>query len=123
MVCRLSRLDFLGWEDLDNAVLDSLVNEFKGTEGMDLSKDRLALQRLQEAAEKAKIELSFTSQMEINIPFITVDATGAKHMIMTLTRSIFESLAKHLIERTRGPCKSCLKDAGISTKDDEVFLL
>lgn len=115
---------FLGGEDFDNTLLEFLVSEFKRTEGIDLSKDRLALQRLREAAEKAKIELSSTSQTEINLPFITADASGAKHLNITLTRSKFESLVNHLIERTRGPCKSCLKDAGISTKEvDEVLLV
>ncbi|KAK8616268.1 hypothetical protein V6N13_017824 [Hibiscus sabdariffa] len=115
---------FLGGEDFDNALLDFLVSEFKKTEGIDLSKDRLALQRLREAAEKAKIELSSTSQTDINLPFITADASGAKHLNITLTRSKFESLVNHLIERTKSPCKNCLKDAGISTKDvDEVLLV
>ncbi|KAL5988403.1 hypothetical protein ACLOJK_036167 [Asimina triloba] len=115
---------FLGGEDFDNALLEYLVNEFKRTEGIDLSKDRLALQRLREAAEKAKIELSSRIQTEINLPFITADASGAKHLNITLTRSKFESLVNHLIERTRDPCRNCLKDAGISTKDvDEVLLV
>ncbi|MQL86192.1 hypothetical protein Taro_018722 [Colocasia esculenta] len=115
---------FLGGEDFDNALLDFLVSEFKRTDAIDLSKDRLALQRLREAAEKAKIELSSTSQTEINLPFITADASGAKHLNITLTRSKFESLVNNLIERTRNPCKNCLKDAGISTKDvDEVLLV
>ncbi|CAE6092806.1 unnamed protein product [Arabidopsis arenosa] len=115
---------FLGGEDFDNALLDFLVKEFKTTEGIDLTKDRLALQRLREAAEKAKIELSSTSQTEINLPFITADASGAKHFNITLTRSRFETLVNHLIERTRDPCKNCLKDAGISAKEvDEVLLV
>eukprot|EP00262_Sarcandra_glabra_P016380 TRINITY_DN5319_c0_g3_i1.p1 TRINITY_DN5319_c0_g3~~TRINITY_DN5319_c0_g3_i1.p1 ORF type:complete len:679 (+),score=153.60 TRINITY_DN5319_c0_g3_i1:112-2148(+) len=115
---------FLGGEDFDNTLLEFLVNEFKRTEGIDLSKDRLALQRLREAAEKAKIELSSTTQTDINLPFITADASGAKHLNITLTRSKFESLVNHLIEKTRDPCKSCLKDAGVSTKDvDEVLLV
>ncbi|KAK9286919.1 hypothetical protein L1049_015326 [Liquidambar formosana] len=115
---------FLGGEDFDNVLLEYLVSEFKRTEGIDLSKDRLALQRLREAAEKAKIELSSTTQTEINLPFITADASGAKHLNITLTRSKFESLVSHLIDRTREPCKSSLKDAGISTKDvDEVLLV
>ncbi|EXC33019.1 Heat shock 70 kDa protein [Morus notabilis] len=115
---------FLGGEDFDNALLDFLVSEFKSTEGIDLSKDRLALQRLREAAEKAKIELSSTSQTEINLPFITADASGAKHLNITLTRSKFESLVNHLIERTKAPCQNCLKDASISTRDvDEVLLV
>ncbi|CAA7027109.1 unnamed protein product [Microthlaspi erraticum] len=115
---------FLGGEDFDNALLDFLVNEFKTTEGIDLAKDRLALQRLREAAEKAKIELSSTSQTEINLPFITADASGAKHFNITLTRSKFETLVNNLIERTRDPCKNCLKDAGINAKEvDEVLLV
>ena len=115
---------FLGGEDFDNALLDFLVAEFKRTESIDLSKDRLALQRLREAAEKAKIELSSTSQTELNLPFITADASGAKHLNITLSRSKFESLVNGLIERTRNPCKNCLKDAGITTKDvDEVLLV
>jgi len=115
---------FLGGEDFDNALLDYLVSEYKKTEGLDLSKDRLALQRLREAAEKAKIELSSTSQTEINLPFISADSSGPKHLNITLTRSKFETLVNHLIERTRNPCKSCLKDAGVSTKEvDEVLLV
>ncbi|KAH0733433.1 hypothetical protein KY289_004621 [Solanum tuberosum] len=115
---------FLGGEDFDNALLEFLVSEFKRTEGIDLSKDKLALQRLREAAEKAKIELSSTSQTDINLPFITADASGAKHLNITLSRSKFETLVNHLIERTRNPCKNCLKDAGVSLKDvDEVLLV
>ncbi|KAG8072603.1 hypothetical protein GUJ93_ZPchr0006g45083 [Zizania palustris] len=115
---------FLGGEDFDNTLLEFLVSEFKRTEAIDLSKDRLALQRLREAAEKAKIELSSTAQTEINLPFITADASGAKHLNITLTRSKFESLVNSLIERTREPCKNCLKDAGITTKEvDEVLLV
>ncbi|KAJ8764795.1 hypothetical protein K2173_009200 [Erythroxylum novogranatense] len=115
---------FLGGEDFDNALLEFFVSEFKRTEGIDLTKDRLALQRLREAAEKAKIELSSTTQTDINLPFITADASGAKHLNITLTRSKFESLVDHLIDRTRVPCRSCLKDAGISMNDvDEVLLV
>ncbi|KAM0942886.1 putative Heat shock protein 70 family [Dioscorea sansibarensis] len=115
---------FLGGEDFDSALLDYLVNEFKRTDNIDLSKDRLALQRLREAAEKAKVELSSTTQTEINLPFITADASGAKHFNVTLTRSKFEALVNHLIERTRIPCKNCLKDAGITAKEvDEVLLV
>ncbi|KAJ9538036.1 hypothetical protein OSB04_030769 [Centaurea solstitialis] len=115
---------FLGGEDFDNAMLDFLVSEFKRTEGIDLTKDRLALQRLREAAEKAKIELSSTTQTDINLPFITADASGAKHLNITLTRSKFEALVNHLIERTKNPCKNCVKDAGITTKEvDEVLLV
>ncbi|XP_076923311.1 heat shock 70 kDa protein, mitochondrial-like [Bidens hawaiensis] len=115
---------FLGGEDFDNALLDFLVGEFKRTEGIDLTKDRLALQRLREAAEKAKIELSSTSQTDINLPFITADTSGAKHLNITLTRSKFEALVSHLIERTKIPCKNCVKDAGVTTKEvDEVLLV
>ncbi|BAF10188.1 heat shock 70 kDa protein, mitochondrial [Oryza sativa Japonica Group] len=115
---------FLGGEDFDNTLLEFLVSEFKRSEAIDLAKDRLALQRLREAAEKAKIELSSTAQTEINLPFITADASGAKHLNITLTRSKFESLVNSLIERTREPCKNCLKDAGITTKEvDEVLLV
>ncbi|XVF17414.1 hypothetical protein REPUB_Repub10bG0120300 [Reevesia pubescens] len=115
---------FLGGEDFDNALLEYLVSEFKRTDNIDLSKDKLALQRLREAAEKAKIELSSTSQTEINLPFITADASGAKHLNITLTRSKFEGLVSSLIERTRIPCKNCLKDAGISLNEvDEVLLV
>lgn len=115
---------FLGGEDFDNTLLEFLVSEFKRTESIDLSKDKLALQRLREAAEKAKIELSSTSQTEINLPFITADASGAKHLNITLTRSKFEALVSSLIERTKNPCMSCLKDAAVSVKDvDEVLLV
>ncbi|KAK8459859.1 hypothetical protein SEVIR_2G227500v4 [Setaria viridis] len=115
---------FLGGEDFDNTLLEFLGSDFKRTEGIDLSKDRLALQRLREAAEKAKVELSSTTQTEINLPFITADSSGAKHLNITLTRSKFEALVHQLIERTIDPCKNCLKDAGISTKDvDEVLLV
>ncbi|XP_010531341.1 PREDICTED: heat shock 70 kDa protein 9, mitochondrial [Tarenaya hassleriana] len=115
---------FLGGEDFDNTLLEYLVSEFKSTDGIDLTNDRLALQRLREAAEKAKIELSSTSQTEINLPFITADASGAKHLNITLTRSKFEALVNKLIERTRAPCQNCLKDAGITVKEvDEVLLV
>lgn len=115
---------FLGGEDFDNTLLDYLVSEFKKSESIDLSKDRLALQRLREAAEKAKVELSSSSQTDVNLPFITADASGAKHLNITLTRSKFENLVNHLIERTRDPCKNCLKDAGVSVKEvDEVLLV
>ncbi|KAI3909125.1 hypothetical protein MKW92_042768 [Papaver armeniacum] len=115
---------FLGGEYFDNTMLEYLVSEFKRTESIDLSKDRLALQSLREAAEKAKIELSSTTQTEINLPFITADASGAKHLNITMTRSKLESMVNHLIERTKNPCRSCLKDAGVSVKDiDEVLLV
>lgn len=115
---------FLGGEDFDSALLDFLVNEFKQSDNIDLSKDKLAIQRLREAAEKAKVELSSTAQTEINLPFITADGSGAKHFNVTLTRSKFESLVNNLIERTRIPCKNCLKDANITAKEvDEVLLV
>ena len=115
---------FLGGEDFDNTLLDYLVFEFKKSESIDLSKDRLALQRLREAAEKAKVELSSSSQADVKLPFITADASGAKHLNITLTRSKFENLVNHLIERTREPCKNCLKDAGVTIKEvDEVLLV
>uniref|UniRef100_A0A803MNM8 Uncharacterized protein n=1 Tax=Chenopodium quinoa TaxID=63459 RepID=A0A803MNM8_CHEQI len=115
---------FLGGEDFDNALVEYLVSEFKKSDGIDLSQDRLALQRLREAAEKAKIELSSTTQTDISLPFISADVSGAKHFNMTLTRSRFESLVENLIVRARDPCKSCLKDAGISAKDlDKVLLV
>eukprot|EP00249_Psilotum_nudum_P019019 c27065_g1_i2 orf=338-2365(-) len=115
---------FLGGEDFDNALLNHLVEQFKKEQGIDLTSDRLALQRLREAAEKAKVELSSALQTDINLPFITADSSGAKHLNMTLTRSKFEALVSHLFERTRQPCKDCLRDSGISTKDvDEVLLV
>lgn len=114
----------MGGEDFDNALLEFLVNELKRTDEIELSKDKMALQRLREAAEKAKIELSSTSQTDINLPFITADASGAKHFNITLTRSKFETLVDHLIERTKNPCNNCVKDAGISVKDvNEVLLV
>lgn len=115
---------FLGGEDFDNALLEHLVQEFKKDQGIDLSSDRMALQRLREAAEKAKVELSSTPQTDINLPFITADASGAKHLNVTLTRSRYEQLVNHLIERTKQPCKDCLKDAGVTSKEiDEVLLV
>ncbi|XP_024361882.1 heat shock 70 kDa protein, mitochondrial [Physcomitrium patens] len=115
---------FLGGEDFDNALLHHLVDDFKKEQGIDLSSDRMALQRLREAAEKAKVELSSTPQTDVNLPFITADASGAKHLNVTLTRSKYEQLVNHLIERTKQPCKDCLKDAGLSAKDvDEVLLV
>jgi molecular chaperone DnaK len=101
-----------------------LVDEFKKEQGIDLSSDRMALQRLRESAEKAKVELSSTPQTDINLPFITADAFGAKHLNVTLTRSKYEQLVNHLIERTKQPCRDCLKDAGVTAKEiDEVLLV
>lgn len=114
----------LGGDDFDNAILHWILDEFKKEHGIDLSKDKMALQRLRDAAEKAKIELSGTQTTEINQPFITMDATGPKHLNLTLSRAKFESLAHDLIERTVEPCMKALKDANL-TKDkiDEVILV
>jgi len=115
---------FLGGEDFDKRVIDYLVAEFKKDQGFDLRKDPLALQRLREAAERAKIELSTTEQTEINLPYITADASGPKHLIIKLTRAKLESLVGDLVERTLGPCKTALKDAGLSISDlDDVILV
>ena len=115
---------FLGGEDFDQRVIDYLAAEFQREQGIDLRRDKLALQRLKEAAEKAKIELSSSKETEINLPFITADASGPKHMVMKLTRAKLESLVDDLIERTLGPCRAALKDAGVTAGDiDEVILV
>ncbi|NCB49868.1 MAG: molecular chaperone DnaK [Alphaproteobacteria bacterium] len=115
---------FLGGEDFDVRIIDYLAEEFKKDNGIDLRNDKLALQRLKEAAEKAKIELSSTMQTDINLPFITADATGPKHLNMTLTRAKLESLVADLLERTKTPMEKALKDAGVSAKEiDEVILV
>jgi molecular chaperone DnaK len=115
---------FLGGEDFDARVIDYLANEFKKDQGIDLRGDKLALQRLKEAAEKAKIELSSSKETEINLPFITADASGPKHLVMKLTRAKLESLVDDLITRTLEPCKAALKDAGVTAGDiDEVILV
>ncbi|RZC64025.1 hypothetical protein C5167_025786 [Papaver somniferum] len=108
---------FFGGVDFDSTLLEFLVSEIKRTDSIDLSKDRLALHRLREAAEKAKIELSSISQSEINLPFIKANASGAKHLNITLTRPKLESLFNHLIQRTQNACRVCLKDAGVSVED------
>jgi molecular chaperone DnaK len=114
----------LGGDDFDQRVMDWIADEFKKEHGIDLRKDRMALQRLKEAAEKAKCELSSTLQTEINLPFITADASGPKHLVLTLTRAKLESLVAELIERTVGPCRQAMKDAGVSPSDiDEVILV
>jgi molecular chaperone DnaK len=114
----------LGGDDFDQRVIDWLLAEFKKDQGIDLSKDQQALQRLKEAAEKAKIELSSTAQTEINLPYITADQSGPKHLVMTLTRAKLEDLVSDLIERTKGPVQSALKDAGLKPGDiDEVILV
>ncbi|MGF1641403.1 MAG: molecular chaperone DnaK [Rhodospirillales bacterium] len=115
---------FLGGEDFDKRILDYLADEFKKEQGIDLRKDRLALQRLKEAAEKAKIELSSTVQTEVNLPFITADAAGPKHLNIKLTRAKLEALVGDLVEKTVGPCRAALKDAGLSAGEiDEVILV
>jgi molecular chaperone DnaK len=115
---------FLGGDDFDLRVMDWLVEEFKKDQGIDLKKDRMALQRLKEAAERAKIELSSSQETEINLPFITADASGPKHLVMKLTRAKLEQLVDDLVQRTIEPCKKALADAGITAKDvDEVVLV
>jgi len=114
----------LGGDNLDQRVIDWIAAEFKKQEGIDLSKDRMALQRLKEAAEKAKMELSTVMETEINLPFISADASGPKHLAMKLTRAKFESLVEDLLQKSVGPCKQALSDAGVSLKDiDEVVLV
>ena len=114
----------LGGDDFDQRVINWIVEEFKRDQGIDLLQDRMALQRLREAAEKAKIELSTVMQTEVNLPFITADASGPKHLTMTLSRSKLEQLVGDLIDRTMGPCQQALKDAGLSAdKIDEVVLV
>ena len=115
---------FLGGEDFDNAVLHYMADEFKKEQGIDLLQDKLAVQRLREAAEKAKCELSSTNQTDINLPFITADASGAKHLNIQMTRSKLENLVGPLLDRTRQPCLTCIKDAGVSVSDiSEVILV
>lgn len=115
---------FLGGEDFDQVVIAYLIEEFKKEQGVDLSKDMLALQRLKDAAEKAKIELSSATQTEINLPYITADASGPKHMAIKMTRAKLESLVADLVERTIIPCRTALKDAGLKVSDiDDVILV
>ena len=115
---------FLGGEDFDNTIVDYLVGEFKKDNGIDLKTDKLALQRLKEAAEKAKIELSSTEQTDINLPFITADKTGPKHINLKMTRAKLEALVEDLIARTLPPCKTALKDAGLSASEiDEIVMV
>ncbi|ERI13017.1 molecular chaperone DnaK [Brucella intermedia] len=115
---------FLGGEDFDMRLVEYLVSEFKKESGIDLKNDKLALQRLKEAAEKAKIELSSSQQTEVNLPFITADATGPKHLAIKLSRAKFESLVDDLVQRTIEPCKAALKDAGLKAGEiDEVILV
>lgn len=115
---------FLGGEDFDTVVVDHLAKRFKADTGIDLRSDRLALQRLKEAAEKAKIELSSSSQTDVNLPFITADQSGPKHLNVKMTRTDLEGLVENLVQRTRKPCDAALKDAGISMSEiDEVVLV
>ena len=115
---------FLGGEDFDLKIIEYLVDEFKGEHGFDLNNDPIALQRLKEAAEKAKIELSSSTQTEVNLPYITADNTGPKHLVMKLTRAKIEALVEDLVERTIGPCRTALTDASLRVGDiDEVILV
>ncbi len=115
---------FLGGEDFDNAIVEYLISEFKKDNGIDLKSDKLALQRLKEAAEKAKIELSSAEQTDINLPFITADKTGPKHINIKMTRAKLEALVEDLIARTMPPCKTALKDAGITANEvDEIVMV
>ena len=115
---------FLGGEDFDIALVDHLAEEFQKENGIDLRGDKLALQRLKEAAEKAKIELSSSSQTEVNLPFITADASGPKHLNLKLTRAAFEAMVEELVQRTRKPCEDAMKDAGVSASEiDEIVVV
>ncbi|MBX9597885.1 MAG: molecular chaperone DnaK [Burkholderiales bacterium] len=115
---------FLGGEDFDQRLIEHIVSEFQKEQGIDLKKDVMALQRLKEAAEKAKIELSSSAQTEINLPYVTMDATGPKHLVMKVTRAKFESLVDDLVNATIEPCRVALKDAGLSASDiDDVILV
>src|SRR6266545_2958052 len=114
----------LGGDNLDQKIIDWINDEFKRNEGIDLSKDRMALQRLKEAAEKAKMELSSTMETEINLPFVTADQSGPKHLQLKLTRSRLEQLVEDIVNRSTAPCRQALKDAGVEPKDiDEVVLV
>merc|ERR1711871_531461 len=114
----------LGGEDFDHVLIDYFVSEFKKEQSIDLKNDKLALQRLKEAAEKAKIEISTVPQTEVNLPFITADASGPKHLNIKLSRSKFETLVSDLIDRSIEPCKQALKDAGMSAGEiNDVILV
>src|SRR5207344_1491603 len=114
----------LGGDNLDQRIIDWIITEFKNTDGIDLGKDRMALQRLREAAEKAKMELSTVMETDINLPFITADQSGPKHLQMKLSRAKFEQLADELFQRSMGPLKQALADAGLKPSDiDEVVLV
>jgi molecular chaperone DnaK len=114
----------LGGDNIDQRVIDWIVSEFKRDNGIDLSRDQMALQRLKEAAEKAKIELSTLLETEINLPFITADATGPKHLQLKLTRARFEQMVEDIIQRSVGPCKQAMADAGVTPQQiDEIVLV
>src|SRR5204863_1071161 len=114
----------LGGDNIDQRIIDWLIDEFKKDEGIDLSKDKMALQRLKEGAEKAKCELSSVQETEITLPFITADASGPRHLNKKLTRSKFEALTEEILQRSMGPCKQALQDAGLKPSDiDEVVLV
>merc|ERR1719155_193693 len=114
---------YLGGEDFDNALLGHLAGEFKAEQGIDLMQDKLAVQRLREAAEKAKCELSSTASTDVNLPFITADASGAKHLASTITRAQLETLVGPLLDRTKDPCRQCIKDAGVSASEISEVLM
>jgi len=115
---------FLGGEDFDQRIMDYLVDEFKKESGVDLTKDVLALQRLKDSAEKAKIELSSSAQTEVNLPYITADASGPKHLVVKITKAKLESLVDELIQRSLAPCRTAMQDAGVTAADiDEVILV
>merc|ERR1712066_554654 len=113
----------LGGEDLDHVILQHLVSEFKKSQGIDLAQDKLAVQRLREAAETAKIELSSKVQTDVNLPFITADQTGPKHLNVPLSRSKLEQLVGPMVEKTKKPCMDCTKDSGLSNSDLGTVLL
>ena len=115
---------YLGGDDFDEAILNWLVTEFRSETGIDLAQDRMALQRLRDAAERAKIELSSTLETEINLPFITADASGPQHLVKSLSRSRLEQLVSDLIDRTEGPCRQAIADASVSAdRIDDVILV
>src|SRR5690606_32332739 len=114
---------FLGGDDFDRRIIDWAADEFMKDQGIDLRKDRQALQRLREGAEKAKIELSTTMQTEINLPYITADASGPKHLTLTLTRAKLEQLTEDLVERSIGPCRQALQDAGLKPNEISQVVL
>ena len=115
---------FLGGEDFDQRIIDYVADEFKKDQGIDLRGDKMALQRLKEASEKAKCELSSSMETDINLPFITADQSGPKHLNVKLTRAKLESIVSDLLKRLEGPCRIALKDAGVSASDlDEIILV